>query len=78
MLHDSLMASTRAQVFYTGQKFPIGKNAPYEIHTHLVSQNDQDGAKTIQSILRKRGVPLQASGYAETLPRDGGSRLPLV
>ena len=30
MLHDSLMASTRAQVLYTGQKFPIGKNAPYE------------------------------------------------
>ena len=29
MLHDSLMASTRAQVLYTGQKFPIGKNAPY-------------------------------------------------
>ena len=25
MLHDSLMASTRAQVLYTGQKFPIGK-----------------------------------------------------
>ena len=48
------------------------------IARHLVSQNDQDGAKAIQSILRKRGVPLQASGYAEALPRDGASRLPLV
>ena len=48
------------------------------IARHLASRNDQDGAKTIQSILRKRGVPLQASGYAEALPRDGASRLPLV
>lgn len=48
------------------------------IARQLASQNDQDGAKAIQSILRKRGVPLQASGYAETLPRDGASRLPLV
>jgi len=37
-----------------------------------------DAARTIQAILRKRGVPLQASGYAETLPRDVNSRLPLV
>ena len=38
------------------------------IARHLASQNDQDGAKAIQSILRKRGVPLQVSGYAEALP----------
>ena len=37
MLHDSLMASTRAQVLYTGQKFPIGKNAPYENRSLVVS-----------------------------------------
>ena len=48
------------------------------IARHLASQNDQDGAKAIQSILRKRGVPLQVSGYAEALPRDGASRLPLI
>ena len=35
MLHDSLMASTRAQVLYTGQKFPIGKNAPYGNRSRL-------------------------------------------
>lgn len=48
------------------------------IARQLASQEDQEGAKAIKSILRKRGVPLQASGYAETLPRDSGSRLPLI
>lgn len=52
----------------------IGK----DIARQLASQGDQEGAKWIQSILRKRGVPLQASGYAEALPRDSASRLPLV
>lgn len=41
-----------------------------------VGQNDI--AKALESMLRKRGVPLQASGYVEAIPRDGGSRLPLV
>lgn len=49
-----------------------------DIARQLASQGDQEGAKWIQSILRKRGVPLQASGYAEALPRDTVSRLPLV
>ena len=44
----------------------------------LASQGDVEGAKHLQSVLRKRGVPLQASGYAETLPRDSASRLPLI
>jgi hypothetical protein len=44
----------------------------------LAEQKDLEGAKALQSLLRKRGVPLQASGYAEALPRDVGSRLPLV
>ena len=44
----------------------------------LAAQGDLEGAKHLQSVLRKRGVPLQASGYAETLPRDGASRLPLI
>ena len=44
----------------------------------LAEQDDIDGAKALQGLLRKRGVPLQASGYAEALPRDAGSRLPLV
>ncbi len=44
----------------------------------MVDQGDIEGAKVLQSYLRKRGVPLQASGYAESLPRDAGSRLPLI
>lgn len=44
----------------------------------LASQRDHEGAKAIQSILRKRGVPLQTSGVAESLPRDGASSLPLI
>ena len=54
------------------------RRAGNAIARRLASQNDQDGAKAIQSVLRKRGVPLQASGYAEALPRDGASRLPLI
>lgn len=44
----------------------------------MAEQGDLEGAKALQVLLRKRGVPLQASGYAESLPRDAGSRLPLV
>lgn len=49
-----------------------------QIAKGLAEQNDIDGAKALQSLLRKRGVPLQASGYAESLPRDAASRLPLI
>jgi MoxR-like ATPase len=49
-----------------------------QIAKRLAEQNDVEGAKALQSLLRKRGVPLQTSGYAESLPRDIGSRLPLV
>lgn len=44
----------------------------------LAASNDGDAAKALQALLRKRGVPLQASGYVEAIPRDAGSRLPLV
>ena len=49
-----------------------------EIAKRMAEQNDVEGARALQNLIRKRGVPLQASGYAETLPRDAGSRLPLV
>lgn len=49
-----------------------------QIAKRLAEQNDLEGAKALQNVLRKRGVPLQASGYAEALPRDAGSRLPLI
>jgi hypothetical protein len=43
-----------------------------------LAESDAESAKILQTILRKRGVPLQASGYVEAVPRDAGSRLPLV
>lgn len=49
-----------------------------QLASRFAEENDLDAAKCIQALLRKRGVPLQASGYAETLPRDAGSRLPLI
>lgn len=58
---------------YTGVR-----RAGNAIAKRLAEQKDAEGAKAIQSLLRKRGVPLQASGYAEALPRDAGSRLPLI
>jgi len=58
---------------YTGVR-----RAGNAIAKQLAEQKDTEGAKAIQSLLRKRGVPLQASGYAEALPRDAGSRLPLI
>ena len=58
---------------YTGVR-RIGTN----IAKVMAEQKDLEGAKALQTLLRKRGVPLQASGYAEALPRDAGSRLPLI
>lgn len=58
---------------YTGVR-RIGTN----IAKLMAEQKDLEGAKALQTLLRKRGVPLQASGYAEALPRDAGSRLPLI
>lgn len=49
-----------------------------QIAKRLAEQSDLEGAKALQALLRKRGVPLQASGYTEALPRDAGSRLPLI
>ena len=44
----------------------------------LAAGGDNEVATSLQSMLRKRGVPLQVSGYVEAIPRDAGSRLPLV
>jgi hypothetical protein len=44
----------------------------------MAENEDADAAKALQTLLRKRGVPLQAAGYVEAIPRDAGSRLPLV
>lgn len=39
---------------------------------------DVDAAKGLRSIIRKKGVPLRASGYMEQLPVDLKSRIPLL
>lgn len=43
---------------------------------------ERDGAvadaAAVRALIKKRGVPLRASGYMETLPVDAKSRLPLV
>lgn len=49
-----------------------------QLAKQFADSKDIATAKAIQSLLRKRGVPLQASGYMESLPRDAGSRLPLI
>ncbi|MGV8887075.1 MAG: AAA family ATPase [Pseudomonas sp.] len=43
-----------------------------------ISEYDLESAKKIKSVLRKRGVPLQSSGYMESLPVDTKSRIPLL
>jgi len=37
-----------------------------------------DAATKVRALIKKRGVPLRASGYMESLPVDAKSRLPLV
>lgn len=40
--------------------------------------DDENAARTLRTLIRRKGVPLRASGYAESLPVDGKSRLPLI
>lgn len=49
-----------------------------EIARLLSESGEAEMAKRIRSLMRKRGVPLQASGFTEALPVDAGSRLPLI
>lgn len=71
LLLDLLNAALSAD--YTGVR-----RAGNHLAKRFLDTGDPEAAKSIQSLLRKRGVPLQASGYAEPLPRDAGSRLPLL
>lgn len=43
-----------------------------------LSADDVDAAQKLRALIRRRGVPLRASGYAEALPVDAKSRLPLI
>ncbi|RAK57255.1 AAA family ATPase [Phenylobacterium deserti] len=48
------------------------------IARQLAADGDESSAVQIRGLLRKRGVPLRASGHMESLPVDQKSRLPLV
>ena len=43
-----------------------------------LTKGDVEAAERLRSLIRRRGVPLRASGYAEALPIDMKSRLPLI
>jgi len=49
-----------------------------KIATALSEGEDKDAAKKLRSLVRRSGVPLQASGFMESLPVDSKSRMPLV
>ena len=44
----------------------------------LAESDDLDSARRLRALLRKREVPLRASGYIEAVPIDAKSRQPLV
>lgn len=44
----------------------------------LAKSGEGSVANELRALVRKRGVPLKASGYMETLPVDSKSRLPLL
>ena len=48
------------------------------IARELAEGKDLDSALRLQALLRKREVPLRASGYVEAVPLDAKSRQPLV
>ena len=54
------------------------RRAVHALARELEKAGDQTAAKELRAIVRKRGVPLRASGYMEFLPVDSKSRLPLV
>lgn len=49
-----------------------------EIAAQLEAEGQHVAARAMKARARKAGVPLRASGYAETLPVDNKSRLPLL
>lgn len=54
------------------------RRAANSVAKDLEKDGALDQAKELRSLVRKRGVPLRASGYMEALPVDAKSRLPLV
>lgn len=54
------------------------RRAASAIARELAKAGDEGSAKELRSLVRKRGVPLKAHGYVESLPVDAKSRLPLL
>lgn len=54
------------------------KRAVTIIARDLEKSGHESEAKELRAMIRKRGVPLRASGYVESLPVDSKSRMPLV
>jgi SpoVK/Ycf46/Vps4 family AAA+-type ATPase len=54
------------------------RRAANAIARGLAEGGDAAAAEELKSLLRRKGVPLRTSGYAEQLPVDAKSRLPLV
>ena len=48
------------------------------IAREFAESGNQAAAKELRSLVRKRGVPLRASGHLEAMPVDAKSRLPLL
>jgi hypothetical protein len=66
-LVDAALAADYSRVRKVGSKLAT-----------LLSGADPEAAKQLRSLIRRRGVPLRASGYLESLPVDAKSRLPLI
>ena len=58
--------------------FATVKKLGGEIAQLCLEQGDELTAKRLRAFMRRRGVPLQASGMHQALPVDGVSRLPLI
>lgn len=54
------------------------RRTAHALARELERAGNESAAKELRAVVRKRGVPLRASGYMESLPVDSKSRLPLV
>lgn len=66
-LVDAALSADYTRVRRTGSKI-----------ANALKAEDEESSKRLRSLIRRRGVPLRASGYSEMLPVDGKSRLPLI
>lgn len=66
-LIDAALSADYTRVRRTGNRLAV-----------LIGEDNPEAAKKLRALIRKRGVPLRASGYAEALPVDVKSRLPLI